>query len=71
MDFLGGSCCIPNCKNSCPKCPIHEQCIPGCKSRIQGCKKEEKGFFVELRYLQLHGNKVNFCFLKKINLLNI
>jgi len=51
---LGGSCCIPNCKMNCPKCPIHDQCVTGCKSREQGCKKEEKGFFAEVRYLQLH-----------------
>jgi len=40
---------------NCPKCPIHEQCVAGCKTREQGCKKEEKGFFAEVRYLQLHG----------------
>ncbi|CAF1132700.1 unnamed protein product [Rotaria sordida] len=51
---LGGSCCIPKCKNNCPKCPIHEQCISDCKPREKGCNKEEKGLFVELRYLQLH-----------------
>ncbi|CAF2065989.1 unnamed protein product [Rotaria magnacalcarata] len=51
---LGGSCCIPNCKRNCPKCSIHERCVNGCKSREEGCKKEEKGFFAEVRYLQLH-----------------
>ena len=55
MNSLGGSCCIPGCKTNCPKCPIHEQCVTGCKPRDQGCVKEEKGFFVETRYLQLHG----------------
>ncbi|CAF2774209.1 unnamed protein product [Rotaria sp. Silwood2] len=54
INILGGSCCIPNCKKNCPKCPIHEQCMSDCKPREQGCKKEEKGLFVELRYLQLH-----------------
>jgi len=51
---LGGSCCIPDCKLNCQKCPIHEQCVAGCKARAQTCKKEEKGFFAEVRYLQLH-----------------
>jgi len=51
---LGGLCCIPNCKSNCPKCPIHEQCVIGCKPREKGCTKEEKGFFAEVRYLQLH-----------------
>ncbi len=68
--YLGGSCCIPNCKKNCPKCPIHEQCVAGCKTREQGCKKEEKGFFAEVRYLQLHGKNYlifqdnSFCFIK-------
>lgn len=53
---LGGSCCIPNCVANCPKCPVHQQCITGCRSRTAGCQKDDKGFFVELRYLQLHGN---------------
>ncbi|CAF1182284.1 unnamed protein product [Rotaria sp. Silwood1] len=51
---LGGSCCIPNCKNQCTNCPIHEKCVTNCKPREKGCKKEEKGFFAEVRYLQLH-----------------
>ncbi|CAF4168700.1 unnamed protein product, partial [Rotaria magnacalcarata] len=52
--YLGGCCCIPKCKTNCPKCPIHERCVPNCKPREKNCKKEEKGLFVELRYLQLH-----------------
>jgi hypothetical protein len=44
---------------------VHEQCIPGCKLPRQDCKKEEKGFFVELRYLQLHGMNQNFVVLGK------
>ncbi|CAF0734353.1 unnamed protein product [Adineta steineri] len=51
---LGGSCCIPKCKLNCPTCPIHEQCVAACKARDKNCKKEEKGFFAEVRYLQLH-----------------
>ena len=34
---------------------MHERCVPNCKPRDQSCKKEEKGFFAEVRYLQLHG----------------
>ncbi|CAF0733979.1 unnamed protein product [Adineta steineri] len=55
--YLGvkrGSCCIPKCKSNCPTCPIHEQCVVACKARDKNCKKEEKGFFAEVRYLQLH-----------------
>jgi len=51
---LAGSCCVPKCKMNCPKCPMHERCVPNCKPRDQSCKKEEKGFFAEVRYLQLH-----------------
>ncbi|CAF3892038.1 unnamed protein product [Rotaria sp. Silwood1] len=51
---LGGSCCIPKCKTNCPNCPIHEHCVEGCKPRAQSCAKDDKGFFAELRYLQLH-----------------
>ena len=58
--LLGGLCCIPKCKANCPTCPIHEQCVPGCKSRAQDCTKEEKGFFAEVRYLQLHGKPHTF-----------
>ena len=55
ISFLAGSCCIPNCKMNCPQCLIHERCVTNCKAREQNCKKEEKGFFAEVRYLQLHG----------------
>lgn len=60
--ILGGSCCIPNCKMNCPTCPAHEQCMPNCKPREKGCTKDEKGLFVELRYLQLHGKKSEYFF---------
>ncbi|CAF0838226.1 unnamed protein product [Rotaria sordida] len=54
MNYLGGSCCIPKCKLNCKNCPIHEQCVVACKPREKDCTKEEKGFFAEVRYLQLH-----------------
>ncbi|CAF1457019.1 unnamed protein product [Didymodactylos carnosus] len=50
---LGGTCCLPNCK-TCTNCPIHEQCVPNCTPRSTQCTKDEKGFFAEVRYLQLH-----------------
>jgi len=52
---LSGSCCIPGCKTRkvCPNCKEWEFCYKGCKPRSQ-CKNEDKGFFVEVRYLQLH-----------------
>jgi hypothetical protein len=52
---------------NCPKCPIHEQCVAGCKTREQGCKKEEKGFFAEVRYLQLHGKKHSISVILKMS----
>lgn len=36
----------------CPKCKIWELCDKNCKPR-PSCTKEDKGFFVEVRYLQL------------------
>lgn len=51
---LSGICCLPNCKTvaSCPTCMDWELCSPGCKPR-NTCTKEDKGLFVEVRYLQL------------------
>jgi hypothetical protein len=65
--LLAGSCCIPKCQKNCPKCPIHEQCVAGCKERTAGCKKEEKGFFAEVRYLQLHGKKHSISVILKMS----
>ncbi|CAF3427232.1 unnamed protein product [Rotaria socialis] len=62
---LGGSCCIPKCKTNCSKCPIHERCVPNCKPREKNCTKEEKGLFVELRYLQLHDIDVPQCVMER------
>jgi len=52
---LSGKCCLPNCKtvNECPNCKKWQLCDKGCKSRAT-CTKEDKGLFVEVRYLQLH-----------------
>lgn len=50
---LSGKCCLPNCKTDCPNCEKWERCDLNCKPRSQ-CTKEDKGLFVEVRYLQLH-----------------
>lgn len=49
---LGGKCCLPNCKTECKNCQTWELCAKNCKPRNL-CTKEDKGFFVEVRYLQL------------------
>ncbi len=51
---MGGVCCLPKCKSrsECPKCKVWEICEENCKARPL-CTKEDKGFFVEVRYLQL------------------
>jgi len=53
---LSGNCCIPGCKTKkqCPHCKDWELCYKNCKPRSKGCTDAEKGFFVEVRYLQLH-----------------
>ncbi len=52
---LSGRCCLPNCKSlkECPSCKNWELCDKGCIPRPT-CTKEDKGLFVEVRYLQLH-----------------
>ena len=52
---LSGKCCLPNCKTEqeCPKCKKWELCDAKCKPRPI-CTKDDKGLFVEVRYLQLH-----------------
>lgn len=51
---LSGICCLPGCKTAidCPACKQWELCVPGCKPRTT-CSSEDKGLFVEIRYLQL------------------
>jgi len=49
---LSGICCLPNCKMDCPTCKKWEICEKGCKERST-CTKEDRGLFVEVRYLQL------------------
>lgn len=51
---LSGKCCLPNCKTKkeCPKCKEWELCNAECIPRPQ-CTTEDKGLFVEIRYLQL------------------
>lgn len=49
---LGGKCCIPGCKTSCNGCKVWELCDKNCKPRAT-CTKDDKGLFVEVRYLQL------------------
>lgn len=51
---LSGKCCLPNCKSrkACPSCKEWQICEDGCKPR-NSCKKEDKGLFTEVRYLQL------------------
>lgn len=52
---LSGKCCLPGCKKrkECPSCKQWELCDDNCKPRPT-CTKEDKGLFVEVRYLQLH-----------------
>lgn len=50
---LSGRCCIPGCKKNCDSCKQWEKCDDNCKPR-ETCTKEDKGLFVEVRYLQLH-----------------
>lgn len=56
---LSGKCCIPGCKTDCPKCEKWQLCDPKCKPRNL-CTKEDKGLFVEVRYLQLHDIDIPF-----------
>ncbi|CAF0847232.1 unnamed protein product [Brachionus calyciflorus] len=49
---LSGKCCLPNCKTDCKNCKQWEMCDKNCKPRPL-CTKEDKGFFVEVRYLEL------------------
>lgn len=50
---LSGKCCIKDCKKDCVSCKQWEKCDDNCKPR-ETCTKEDKGLFVEVRYLQLH-----------------
>lgn len=52
---MSGKCCLPDCKmkEDCPKCKQWQLCDPNCKPRPT-CTKDDKGFFVEVRYLELH-----------------
>lgn len=51
---LSGICCLPGCLTvqQCPSCKDWEICTKDCKPRNE-CTKEDKGLFVEVRYLQL------------------
>ncbi|KAI3386780.1 hypothetical protein SNEBB_008864 [Seison nebaliae] len=57
---MSGKCCIPNCvtKRECAKCKNHEYCVEGCIPRTNNkCSPghgEEKGFFIHVKYFQLH-----------------
>ena len=42
----------------CESCKRWEKCDDNCKPRDK-CTKEDKGFFSEVRYLQLHGIKMS------------
>lgn len=49
---LSGKCCLPNCKINCDTCKEWEKCDTDCKPRST-CTNNDKGVFVEVRYLQL------------------